>query len=288
MLSRRLFLAALPVLSLSGRAWAGADGTDFAAIEARTGGRLGVAALDASGAPVALYRAEERFAFCSTFKLLLAGAVLLRVDEGREQLGRRLYYGKADLVTYSPVTEKHLDTGLSVADLCAAAVTLSDNTAANLLLATLGGPEGLTAILRAMGDPVTRLDRWETALNTAIPGDPRDTTTPLAMARDIRALVAGDLLSPASRAVLADWLYGCKTGDARLRAGLPGWRVGDKTGTGDTGTFNDVGFALPPGAAEGAAPVILSVYLTQSRLDLAGSNAAIAAAAAQVAGLLAK
>lgn len=285
-LSRRILLA-LPALAFIPRL-AGAQEGGYAAIEARTGGRLGVAVLDASGVPRGLYRAEERFALCSTFKALLAGAVLVRVDEGREQLDRRLYYGKADLVAYSPVTEKQVDAGMTVADLCAAAVTLSDNTAANLLLGTLGGPEGLTAILRATGDPVTRLDRWETALNSAIPGDPRDTTTPLAMARDIRALVAGDVLSPASRAVLADWLLGCKTGDARLRAGLPGWQVGDKTGTGDTGTFNDVGFATPPGAAPNAAPVVLAVYLTQSRLDLAGSNAAIAAVAAQAARELAR
>lgn len=279
-ITRRAVLAALPagaILALGARAQAQET---FAAIEARTGGRLGVAGLDASGAPRALHRAEERFALCSTFKLLLAAAVLRRVDAAKERLDRRIAYGKGDLVTYSPVTEKHVGAGMSVGDLCAAAVTLSDNTAANLLLATLGGPEGFTAMLRAMGDPTTRLDRWETALNSAIPGDDRDTTTPLAMARDIRALVAGDLLSPASRALLADWLHGCKTGDARLRAGLPGWRVGDKTGTGANGSFNDVGFALPPGAPAGGTPVVIAVYLTQSRLDGAGSEAALAAAAA--------
>lgn len=251
----------------------------FAAIEARTGGRLGVAILDASGAPRALHRAEERFPLCSTFKLLLAACVLKRVDEGRERLDRRIAYSKSDLVTYSPVTAPQAGEGMSVADLCAATVTLSDNTAANLLLATLGGPEGFTAMLRAMGDPTTRLDRWETALNSAEPGDPRDTTTPLAMARDIRALVAGPLLAPASRAMLVGWLEGCKTGDKRLRAGLPGWHVGEKTGTGDNGTVNDVGFARPPGAASDTPPLILCAYLTQSRLDTAGSEAALASVA---------
>ncbi|MEW6256291.1 MAG: class A beta-lactamase [Pseudomonadota bacterium] len=251
----------------------------FAAIEGRTGGRLGVAILDASGATRALHRAEERFPMCSTFKLLLAACVLKRVDEGRERLDRRIAYSKSDLVTYSPVTAPQAGEGMSVGDLCAATVTLSDNTAANLLLATLGGPEGFTAMLRAMGDPTTRLDRWETALNSAEPGDPRDTTTPLAMARDIRALVAGPLLAPASRALLVAWLEGCKTGDKRLRAGLSSWQVGDKTGTGDNGTVNDVGFARPPGAAPDTPPLILCAYLTQSRLDTAGSEAALASVA---------
>lgn len=278
-ITRRLLLAAGPAgaaLLLAGPLRAQET---FAAIEARTGGRLGVAILDASGAPRALHRAEERFPMCSTFKLLLAACVLRRVDEGRERLDRRIDYAKADLVTYSPVTAPQAGQGMSVGDLCAATVTLSDNTAANLLLATLGGPEGFTAMLRAIGDPTTRLDRWETALNSAEPGDPRDTTTPLAMARDIRALVAGPLLTPASRALLAAWLVGCKTGDKRLRAGLPGWQVGEKTGTGDNGTVNDVGFARPPGASPDTAPLILCAYLTQSRLDTAGSEAALAAVA---------
>lgn len=288
-IDRRVFLTALPALALLPRP-VRAEAGAYAAIEARTGGRLGVAVLDGAGAPRILHRAEERFPFCSTFKALLAGAVLKRVDEGKERLDRRIAYGKDDIIHHSPVTKANLGAGMTVEGLCAATVTLSDNAAANLLLATLGGPKGLTAMLRAMGDPVTRLDRWETALNSAIPGDPRDTTTPLAMARDIRALVVGDVLSAPSRALLAGWLYDCKTGDDRLRAGLPGWRVGDKTGTGGdkTGTVNDVGIATPPGAAPNTAPMILAVYLTQSRLDLAGSNAAIAAVAAQAARELAR
>ncbi|WP_127089973.1 class A beta-lactamase [Aquabacter cavernae] len=289
-IDRRVFLAALPAFAFVSRpAWAQAEHA-CAAIEARTGGRLGVAVLDGTGAPRILHRAEERFPFCSTFKFLVAGAVLKRVDEGKERLDRRIAYGTDDIIQHSPVTKANLGKGMSVADLCAATVTLSDNAAANLLLATLGGPKGLTAMLRAIGDTVTRNDRWETALNSAIPGDPRDTTSPLAMARDIHALVVGDVLSPPSRTLLATWLYDCKTGDDRLRAGLPGWRVGDKTGTGGatTGTVNDVGIAVPPGAAPGTRPIILSVYLTQSRLDLAGSNAAIAEVAALAARTLTK
>lgn len=254
----------------------------FFAIEARTGGRLGVAALDAEGQTLAAWRAEERFALCSTFKLLLAAAVLARVDEGRELLSRRVTYAAANLVSYSPVTEKRVGEGMTVGELCEATVTLSDNTAANLLLSTIGGPQGLTAFARRIGDQVTRLDRWETALNSAIPGDERDTTSPLAMATDIRALVNGDVLKPASRTQLRDWLFATRTGDARLRAGLPGWKVGDKTGTGDRNTVNDVGFALAPGAAADAPAISLAVYLTQSRLDVDASSAVIAEVAALV------
>lgn len=254
----------------------------FFAIEARTGGRLGVAALDAKGETFAAWRAEERFPMCSTFKLLLAAAVLARVDEGRELLSRRITYAAANLVSYSPVTEKHVADGMTVGELCEATVTLSDNTAANLLLSTIGGPQGLTAFARKMGDTVTRLDRWETALNSAIPGDERDTTSPLAMAWAIGQLVNGDVLKPASRAQLRTWLFATRTGDARLRAGFSGWRVGDKTGTGDRNTVNDVGFAVAPDQPADAPAITLAVYLTGSRLDVEASSAIIA----QVAGLI--
>ena len=159
---------------------------------------------------------------CSTFKLLAGAAVLARVDAGKEQLDRRIRYDAKDLVTYSPVTEKHVATGMTLAELCDAAITLSDNTAGNLLLASLGGPEGLTAFARTLGDSVTRLDRIETALNEAAPGDPRDTTTPAAMAADIRALVLGDALSAQSREQLKRWLdrqQDRRHGAARRRAG---------------------------------------------------------------------
>lgn len=254
----------------------------FFGIEARTGGRLGVAALDAKGETFAAWRAEERFPMCSTFKLLLAAAVLARVDEGREVLGRRVTYAPANLVSYSPVTEKHVTDGMTVAELCEATVTLSDNTAANLLLSTIGGPQGLTAFSRRMGDDVTRLDRWETALNSAIPGDVRDTTSPLAMAWAIGQLVNGSVLKPASRTQLRNWLYATRTGDARLRAGFAGWRVGDKTGTGDRNTVNDVGFAVAPGDAQDAPALTLAVYLTGSRLDVDASSRVLA----EVAGLI--
>ena len=243
---------------------------EFARIEGQSGGRLGVAVLDTRDGALTGNRAGERFPMCSTFKLLAGAAVLARVDAGKEQLDRRIRYDAKHIVTYSPVTEKHVGDGMTLAELCEAAVTLSDNTAGNLLLANIGGPEGLTAFTRTLGDTVTRLDRIETELNEALPGDPRDTTTPAAMAADIRALVLGDALSAKSRAQLKAWLVGNKTGDTRIRAGVPaGWIVGDKTGTGGRGTNNDVGIIWPPGRA----PVILSVYLTETTASFEARNA---------------
>jgi beta-lactamase class A len=155
------------------------------------------------------------------------------------------------------VTERHVDAGMTVRELCDAAITLSDNTAANLLLASAGGPAGLTAFARSIGDTRTRLDRWETELNEAAPGDPRDTTTPAAMLHSMREVLLGDVLADGSRAQLVDWLVATRTGDRRLRAGLPdGWRVGDKTGTSGNGIANDVGIAWPPGRG----PLLVTAY----------------------------
>ena len=251
----------------------------FARIEAQSGGRLGVAVIDTATGATAGHRADERFPMCSTFKALAAAAILRRVDAGEEQLGRRVRYEAKDLVTYSPVTEKHTADGMTLAEICEAAVTLSDNTAGNLMLAALGGPAGLTAFARSLGDPVTQLDRIETALNEAKPGDPQDTTTPAAMAANLRALVLEGTLSAASREQLTAWLVANKTGDARLRAGLPpGWRVGDKTGTGANGTNNDVGVLWPPRGA----PIVIAVYLTGTPMKMEQTNPLIAAVARAV------
>jgi beta-lactamase class A len=232
-------------------------------LEADSGGRLGVAVVDTAGGAPFGQRLDERFAMCSTFKLLLAGAVLARVDAGKEQLARRIRFGRGDLVPFSPVTKEMIDgDGLSVADLCHAAVTRSDNTAANLLLASLGGPSAITALARGLGDQVTRLDRIEPELNGGKRGDERDTTSPRAMAHCVQALTLGNALQAASRDQLVAWLRANATGDMRLRAGMPaGWRVGDKTGTGDNGTANDVAVIWPPNRA----PVIVAVYLTEAQ-----------------------
>jgi beta-lactamase class A len=255
-------LLATPLILPARSALAG-DAPDLAAIEGRLGGRLGVAAYAAEQALVR-HRADERFPLCSTFKVLAVAAILARVDAGSESLDRTVRYGADDLLSYAPVTRKALEaaggTGqLSVSALCAAALEWSDNTAVNLLLVPLGGPAGLTAWLRGLGDPVTRLDRTEPTLNEAIPGDPRDTTTPEAMRVTLGRILLGSVLSPSSRARLEGWMVASQTGFKRLRAGLPkDWPVGDKTGSGDNGSFNDVAILRPPGHA----PAIAAVYMT--------------------------
>ena len=271
MISRRCFAtgacAVLVGAGPRGRARA-ADGFadalagDIASIEVESGGRLGVAVLDTLTDARFGQRADERFPMCSTFKLLAAAAILARVDAGEERLDRRVRFGAGEVVVNSPITKDRIGgEGMTLAELCEAAMTVSDNTAGNLLLASLGGPAGLTAYARSLGDAVTRLDRIEPELNEARPGDPRDTTTPEAMLANLRALVLENALSAASRAQLERWLVGNKTGDTRLRAGLPaGWRVGDKTGSGERGTTNDVGVFWPPGRA----PIVVTAYLGEA------------------------
>lgn len=218
---------------------------------------------------------------CSTFKLLLVAAVLNRVDGGEEGLDRRVTYAKAQLLPHAPIAEQHLARGyMTIEELCAAAIDYSDNTSANLLLATIGGPPAYTAYTRSLGDSVTRLDRTELALNSCIPGDPRDTTAPAAAAADIQRVTLGSALSRASRARLIALLESNTTGDTRLRAGLPRtWVVGDKTGTGiptnsfgDSDTANDIAIAWPPNRA----PIVIAVYLTQCKLRATQRDAAIA------------
>jgi beta-lactamase class A len=246
----------------------------LAALQEAHGGRLGVSILDTATGRRVDHRGEERFPMCSTFKLLAVAGVLARVDRGELDLARRIRFADADLVSYSPVTGKRTGApGMTLAEICEAAITLSDNTAGNLLLDRLGGPAGWTAFARSLGDDISRLDRRETDLNEAIPGDPRDTTTPSAMLRDLQAVLVGDTLKPASKAQLIGWLEATKTGDKRLRAGFPaGWRVGDKTGTSDNAVFNDVAIAWPPGRA----PVIVTAYYAETPADGDTANAVIA------------
>lgn len=262
---------------MSWPAWATLDvdaNTALAQLESRYGGRLGVAALDLETGTRTGRRADERFAMCSTFKTLAAALVLARVDRGEERLVRRVVFADDELVTYSPITEKRVGPpGMTVAELCEAALTLSDNTAANLMLASFGGPAALTAYARSIGDTVTRLDRIEPELNEATPGDPRDTTTPAAMLENLRQFVLGNALSPESRSRLTSWLVANRTGDARLRAGLPkDWRVGDKTGSGNHAVTNDVAVAWPPGRA----PLLLSAYYSESSASADQRNAVLA------------
>ncbi len=295
MISRRLVTAGIGVgvagglMIRSGTApaadgWPGVVGDACRRIEAKVGGRLGVAVMDTASGTRASHRGGERFPILSTFKALACGAVLKRVDDGKETLGRRILYSAGDLVPHSPTTKEHVADGMTLAELCTATMTLSDNTAGNLILQALEGPEGLTRFVRGLDDKITRLDRWEVALNEAATGDPRDTTTPDSMAENLRKLVVGDTLSASSRNQLTAWLVANKTGDARLRAGLPKtWRVGDRTGTGDNGATNDVAVAWPPGRG----PIIICVYLTETRAALDDRNAAIAAIGWTVASALA-
>ena len=219
-------------------------------------------------------RELERFPLCSTFKVLAAALVLQRVDLGAEQLDRRVVFSAADVVEHSPVTQGRAGPeGMTIAEICAVAITVSDNTAGNLMLASFGGPAALTEFLRTLGDKATRLDRTEPALNEVPPGDPRDGTTPRAMAYTLQRILLGNVLSKSSENQLVGWLTASTTGEARLRAGLPGeWRVGDKTGTGARGATNDVAIVWPPDHP----PIVIAVYLADTTLPLDVRNAAIA------------
>lgn len=255
-------------------------------LEATAQGRLGVTILDTATGEVHGHRADERFMMLSSFKLLASALVLARVDRGQESLGRRITYAKADLVTYSPVTERFAGTaeGMSLAGLCEATITTSDNSAANFVLDSYGGPAALTRFARELGDTTTRLDRRETELNTGTSAALLDTTTPHGMAITMQKLLLGSALSPASRQLLQQWLVGNTTGDKRLRAGLPaGWRVGDKTGTNQTDA-NDIGIAWP---TNGRAPLIITAYLAESSASSAVKEATLAGVARLAAGLVA-
>ena len=253
----------------------------IAAIEARLGGRIGVAGLDTGNGKRIDYRAEERFPLCSTFKFLAAAAVLKRVDEKKDKLDRFVSYDAKDILEYAPVTKAHLGNGGMTLDaLCAAAIEQSDNTGGNLLLEAIGGPVGLTNFARDLGDRMTRLDRKEPELNSAIPGDDRDTTTPASMLGDIRQLLVGNTLSASSRQQLEEWLQANETGAAMIRVGIPtNWIVGDKTGRGANGATNDVAIVHPPDRA----PILLAIYCVGSTASANDRAAAVAEAAKVVA-----
>lgn len=245
-------------------------------IERKYGVRIGLSAVNVHTGQTMSHRDGERFPLLSTFKMYAAAALLHKHLLSTGYFDKVVTYTAADLVPYSPVTSQHVDTGMTVAALCEAAITASDNTAGNLMLKELGGPSGLTAFARSLGDKETRLDRWETELNTAIPGDDRDTTTPAAYLRAFKAIMLGDVLGRPEREQLTDWLLANKTGDERIRAGVPAeWRTADKTGTGDYGAANDIGITwLPDGT-----PIILNIMTTKPTQDAKSDSAPIAAAA---------
>jgi beta-lactamase class A len=294
MFSRRLLIAASvgAALARAGSAHAkdGKLGTtdaldNLAALEAQRGGRLGVSVLDTGTQQRLDYRANERFAMCSTHKVLTVAAILQQVDRGEMSLDRKVTFGHGDLLAYAPVAKQHVDAGVMTVEALAAATTAwSDNTADNLLLALMGGPAGWTRYARSLGDSVSRLDRIEPGLNSAIAGDPRDTTSPAAMVGDLGAVLLGKALSEASRARLESWMFDSPITGTLLRAGLPeGWRVADKSGAGENGTRNDIGMITRPGAA----PLLAAVYYTQAPGDMAAHDRVIADAGRIIAGAFA-
>lgn len=292
-MKRRAFAAGTlaAVSGLRGVAFAQDIDTKLAQLEETSGGRLGVAVFDAHGVQRVSYRPGERFLMCSTFKLLAVADVLARVDAGTLRLEHRMHYSKDDLLEYAPVTRANVGRGwMTMRELCAAAIELSDNTAANLILKRVGGPAGMTRYVRSVGDHYTRLDRIEPYLNRPTPGDSRDTTTPEAMGFDAyRLLLRDQILSARSRAMLTDWMRRSTTGLDLLRAGFPAsWRSGDKTGlggghtpNGDNDTRNDVAIVWPPGRS----PFIASVYLTDVTVAAEKRDAVLADVARAIVGM---
>lgn len=256
--SRRTFIASGAAL-LAAHAYATPTPATISDYERTTGGRVGFLARNFVSGRQLSWRANERFAMCSTFKASLAGLVLARVDAGQDRLERRVAFGPADMLDYAPAAKAHLAQGaMTLGAMCEAAVELSDNTCANVLLREFGGPPALTRFWRSIGDQASRLDHDEPLLNRTRPGNPQDTTTPAAMAHTLSRLATGDVLSSASRDRLMEWMVACQTGAKKLRAGLPhDWRVGDKTGNNGADASGDIAVAWRPGS--GAVVVIAYV-----------------------------
>ena len=251
---------------------------ELAALEIQAQGRFGLYVLDTVSGAEAGWRGDERFPMCSTFKTLLAARMLYLAQRDEIRLWRKLYYSPSEVVAWSPISEKRAGAngGMTVQELCEAMVLVSDNTAANVLLEASGGPAALTQWLRELGDGITRLDRNEPSLNTALPGDERDTTTPQAMVQSLQKLLLGDVLEGYARALLQQWLVDSRTGDKRVRAGMPGdWKAGGKTGSGERGTACDTLIVWPTAQS---APLLVTAYLTGSQLDGAGREAVLARA----------
>ncbi|MCC4621808.1 class A beta-lactamase [Xanthomonas cassavae CFBP 4642] len=296
MLNRRQFLHATGaglLLAASRPAWALSPAVNmddmlrahWAEIERGTGGRLGISLLDSASGWRIGQRENERFPMCSTFKLVLAAAVLQRVDEGQLSLAQPVKIRASDMLEHAPITERHVGGSLSVAELCRATMIHSDNPAANLLFPLVGDPAGVTAFLRSIGDAKTRSDRYEPEMNQFAPGEPRDTTTPAAMASTLRTLLLGDALQPASRRQLTDWMIDNRTGDNCLRAGLTAdWKIGDKTGSNGTDTRNDIAILWRP---KDRAPLLLTTYLNGAKVDGSARDAALKDVASAVAAAVA-
>lgn len=269
--------ACLPAGASDQKIARGAAQEEMARLEASAQGRLGLSAINTADGRRVQYRAEERFPVCSTFKAIAVAAILEKSTVDRRLLQQRITYSKEDVEKsgYGPITEKHLADGMTIAELCAATIQYSDNAAVNLLMTELGGPAAVTTYARSISDNTFRLDRWEPELNSAIPGDLRDTSTPAAMEKTLQRLALGDALALPQRAQLVAWLKGNTTGGKRMLAGVPkGWIVGDKTGTGSYGTTNDIGVLWP----ETGAPIVAAIYFTQHEKNASPRDDVIASA----------
>lgn len=246
----------------------------FVQLEKKFDARLGVYAIDTGTSRTVAYRPKERFAYASTYKALAVGAVLRQ--NSIDKLEEVITYTKDDLVTYSPITEQHVETGMTLRNICEAAIRYSDNTAGNLLLQELGGPDGFQKALEQIGDNVTKTERFEPDLNEAIPGDPRDTSTARALATSLKAFTVGDVLPTDKRTILTDWLRGSTTGDKLIRAGVPEiWEVGDKSGAGSYGTRNDIAIVWRPNSD----PIIIAILSSRDAKNATYNDALIAQAA---------
>ncbi|WP_017596164.1 class A beta-lactamase [Nocardiopsis potens] len=253
----------------------------FAELEEEHDARLGVYAVDTGSEEEIAYQADERFAYCSTFKAMAVGALLREHPE--EKLDEVVAYSEEDVIGYSPITEKHVDTGMTLRDIGDAAMRYSDNTAGNLLFEQFGGPKGLQAELREIGDETTSMDRYETELSEAVPGDERDTSTPRALAANLREYALGDSLTDGEQDYYTDLLERNLTGDALIRAGVPdGWKVGDKTGSGGYGTRNDIAVVHPPDGD----PIVIAIMTSRDEKDAERREALVADAAEVVADTL--
>ena len=249
----------------------------LAKLEASSGGRIGIYAMNMANNKLIQYRADERFPFCSTSKLMVVAAILNKSESDSTLLQKRIKYSKeyVDKSGYAPITKQHISNGMTIAELCAAAIDYSDNVAMNLLIKNAGGIAAVNKYARSINDNKFNLSRLEPELNTAIPNDVRDTTTPAAMGNSLQRLVLGDALQSSQREKLITWLKNNTTGDARIRAGVPkGWIVADKTGTGDHGTSNDIGVIWSPNGS----PIVLVIYTTQSKNDATSRDKLIASA----------
>ncbi|CAL60806.1 class A beta-lactamase precursor (Penicillinase) [Herminiimonas arsenicoxydans] len=268
---------AIPAFASDQRISRSAIQQEFSRLEASARGRLGLSAFNTGNGMRVQYRAYERFPVCSTFKTIVAAAILQKSTTDKRLLNKRIRYNKDEVEQsgYAPITQKHIADGMSIAELCAATLQYSDNAAANFLMQELGGPAAVTAYARTIGDDTFRLDRWEPELNTAIPGDLRDTSTPAAMGKSVQRLTLGDALALPQREQLVNWLKGNTTGGKRMQAGVPqDWIVGDKTGTGYYGTTNDAGVIWP---ATGA-PIVAAIYFTQNEKEARPRDDIIASA----------